>query len=124
MPTVHLSLPERTYRELKAKAAEMGIQVTDLIKLYIRHGLENGFSLGGATGKSGDVSEEVRILDKRLEGLEKRVKRDFTILQGRIREAMESYEYLYERIEQLEDLIQALMKEVRSLRMRPQEVRG
>ncbi|AOL17095.1 hypothetical protein BFU36_10700 [Sulfolobus sp. A20] len=43
MPTIHLSLPEWMYDELKQKADELGIQMTDLVKLYIKKGLEEGF---------------------------------------------------------------------------------
>ncbi|BAK54323.1 MULTISPECIES: hypothetical protein [Sulfolobaceae] len=40
MPTIHLSLPESLYEELKRKAEELGVQITDLVKFYIRQGLE------------------------------------------------------------------------------------
>jgi len=40
MPTIHLSLPEQLYSELKRKSEEMGIQMTDLVKVMIRNGLE------------------------------------------------------------------------------------
>lgn len=40
MPTIHLSLPESIYEELKRKAEDLGVQVTDLVKFYIRQGLQ------------------------------------------------------------------------------------
>ncbi|MEM0363056.1 MAG: hypothetical protein QXH75_04560 [Sulfolobaceae archaeon] len=40
MPTIHLSLPEWMYDELKQKADELGIQMTDLVKIFIKKGLE------------------------------------------------------------------------------------
>jgi len=40
IPTVHLSLPDGLYKELKSRAEELGIQVTDLIKIYITVGLQ------------------------------------------------------------------------------------
>lgn len=40
MPTIHLSLPESLYEELKRKAEDLGVQVTDLVKFYIRQGLQ------------------------------------------------------------------------------------
>ncbi|ACP34382.1 conserved hypothetical protein [Sulfolobus islandicus Y.G.57.14] len=43
MPTIHLSLPEWMYDELKQKADELGIQMTDLVKLFIKKGLEGDF---------------------------------------------------------------------------------
>ena len=36
MPTIHLSLPEGMYDELKQKADELGIQMTDLVKIFIK----------------------------------------------------------------------------------------
>ncbi len=58
MPTIHLSLPEQLYDELRSKAEEMGVQITDLVKFFIKQGLE---------GKL--VNEE----DKRIEQYEENV---------------------------------------------------
>lgn len=44
IPTVHLSVPEQLYKELRSKAEELGIQVTDLIKVYIMMGLKKEMS--------------------------------------------------------------------------------
>jgi metal-responsive CopG/Arc/MetJ family transcriptional regulator len=40
VPTIHLSLPESLYNELKEYAAEMGVNITDLVRMMIREGLE------------------------------------------------------------------------------------
>ncbi|EWG06927.1 MAG: hypothetical protein ASUL_07054 [Candidatus Aramenus sulfurataquae] len=40
MPTIHLSLPEQLYEELRSKAEEMGVQITDLVKFFIKQGIE------------------------------------------------------------------------------------
>ncbi len=39
MPTVHLSIPDRMYSELKKAAESIGIQVTDLIKMVLNENL-------------------------------------------------------------------------------------
>ena len=62
MPTVHLSLPEALYERLRETAEEMGIQVTDLIKLYIKQGLES----------SGN-SRQKDSTEKRIEAIEENV---------------------------------------------------
>ncbi len=40
MPTIHLSLPESLYEELRRKADDMGVQITDLVKFFIKQGIE------------------------------------------------------------------------------------
>lgn len=40
MPTIHLSVPEALYRNLKAMAAEYGVQITDVVKFLVKEGLE------------------------------------------------------------------------------------
>ncbi len=42
IPTVHISLPEKLYSRLKRIASDMGIQITDLIKMFIKAGLDGG----------------------------------------------------------------------------------
>jgi len=98
MPTVHLSLPDAVYRKLKERAGELGIQVTDLIKIYIKNGLE------GSLFRSRE-SESIEILAKRIEGVEKEFKTKTIMLEGRYREVMEILNYIIERVEQLEDIL-------------------
>jgi DNA-binding ferritin-like protein len=40
LPTIHLSLPESLYEELRRKADDMGVQITDLVKFFIKQGIE------------------------------------------------------------------------------------
>jgi cell fate (sporulation/competence/biofilm development) regulator YmcA (YheA/YmcA/DUF963 family) len=40
MPTIHLSVPDRVYRDLKEAAEVYGIQITDLIKVFIRNNID------------------------------------------------------------------------------------
>jgi hypothetical protein len=62
MPTVHLSLPEPLYEQLRSIAEDMGIQVTDLIKIYINQGLQGSIH-----------SFEKKDRDQRIEILEENV---------------------------------------------------
>lgn len=97
MPTVHLSLPDSVYRKLKERAGELGIQVTDLIKIYIKNGLE------GSIFRGRESSTE--ILAKRIENVEKELRTKTIMLEGRYREVMEILNYIIERVEQLEEIL-------------------
>lgn len=102
MPTVHLSLPNSVYTRLKEKAAEMGIQVTDLIKFYIKLGLDGELHEGRGKDK------ELEALYAKLEELERRLRAN-TIgvisVRGKLRELEELIAYLNERIDTLEEQI-------------------
>jgi len=99
MPTVHLALPEGVYNELKNRAAELGIQVTDLIKLYIKIGLDRSYGAGQAD------SEGIASLARRLEKLERDFRLKTTIAEGRVRELEETLKYVIERLETLEEAL-------------------
>ncbi|MCS7107621.1 MAG: hypothetical protein NZ902_05930 [Acidilobaceae archaeon] len=96
MPTVHLAIPDKTYEELRARASEMGIQVTDLIKLYIKMGLEKGpAEENGAT----------HALSRKVDKVERELKLKSTYLEGKIRELEETLSYIIERLEILEESV-------------------
>lgn len=99
MPTVHLALPESIYNELKSRAAELGIQVTDLIKLYIKMGLDKSYGLG-----SGD-SEVIASLSRKVDKLERELRVKITIIDGKVRELDETLRYIIERLEILEEVL-------------------
>ncbi|MCE4604506.1 MAG: hypothetical protein F7B20_06035 [Aeropyrum sp.] len=103
MPTVHLSLPEAVYSDLKKRASELGIQVTDLIKLYIRMGLEKGF----ISSQSEESTQALMALSKKLDKLEKDVRVKTTILEGKYRHLEEAMNYIIERLEMLEETVMA-----------------
>ena len=104
MPTVHLSLPEQTYRELKERAGELGIQITDLVKLYIKMGLEKGF-----TSRGGDEAfQAVATLSRKVDRLERDYRVKFTLLEGKYRQIEEALNYIIERVELLEEAIAGL----------------
>jgi len=111
LPTVHISIPSKMYDELKKKAAEIGIQVTDLIKLYIRQGLQNGL-MPIDTGYS-ENSKNPRASAGELRALKKEIhelRKEIMSLKGKYHEAIEFYEYLYERIDTLEEMVVPLMR--------------
>ncbi len=101
LPTVHLSLPDSVYRELKKKAGEIGIQVTDLIKLFIQEGLKHG--LGGWGGTPAERRFE--LIEKRLDELDRKVARQQLFYGGRIVELNEMIRDLYTRLEQIEEIL-------------------
>ncbi|AAY80305.1 hypothetical protein [Sulfolobus acidocaldarius] len=84
MPTIHLSLPEWIYEELKRKADDMGVQITDLVKFFIKMGIEGSFE-----GKQGEEEEKKDDKYAKLE---------------------ENIIYLEARMAQLETLVGELIK--------------
>ncbi len=102
LPTVHLSLPEATYAKLKERAAEMGVQVTDLIKFFIKHGLEKGFTQGNTNS---ELADAVVKLSKRMDKLERDTRIKVTMIEGRYREIESTLAYIIERLETLEEIM-------------------
>ncbi|MCE4617559.1 MAG: hypothetical protein F7C32_03130 [Desulfurococcales archaeon] len=100
MPTVHLSVPDRIYSQLKQKAAEMGIQVTDLIKLYINEGLKHGFGFGIEKASIDEALSEFR---KEIEDM----KKELITLKGRYHELYEIYRNMFHRTELLREIIES-----------------
>jgi hypothetical protein len=110
LPTVHLSLPDKVYRELKQKAAELGIQVTDLIKIFIREGLNNGIGSGIAANVS-SPSKSLSLLENRMNRLEMKLEREILYMQGKLREYDEMFKYINERFDQLEEMLEKVVKQ-------------
>lgn len=108
MPTVHLSLPDSVYRRLKEKAAELGIQVTDLIKIYINLGLQNSLAKHG-----NDVDTEYIL--NRIDKLEKKLRIAVMRIEGKQRELEELFGYLESRIDDVEDTVQTILSEKKAL---------
>ncbi|MEM2376273.1 MAG: hypothetical protein QXZ10_01510 [Sulfolobales archaeon] len=93
IPTVHLSVPDQLYRELRSKAEELGIQVTDLIKVYVMIGLKK--DLGGGIGEGqNNLREEFnsRII----------------YIEGRLSQISKLIENLINKISDLESRIEEL----------------
>jgi len=72
MPTIHLSIPESLYIELKRRAKEVGIQITDLVKMYIRDGLQQSIAKEEYIVED-SRQEELEYLKAKIEQLEKLV---------------------------------------------------
>ncbi|NON62864.1 hypothetical protein [Acidianus sp. RZ1] len=68
MPTIHLSIPEWMYDELKRKAEDMGIQVTDLVKFYIKEGIEG--ETKSQQKDSTQVEESITFLEAKVAQLD------------------------------------------------------
>ncbi|MEB3859631.1 MAG: hypothetical protein LRS43_00305 [Desulfurococcales archaeon] len=100
MPTVHLSLPDNVYQELRRRSGELGIQITDLIKLYIKLGIDRGFSQQSHVDK-----ESLEVLARKVDRLEKDVRVKTAIVEGKYRQLEETLNYILERIELLEDMV-------------------
>ena len=99
MPTVHLSLPEAVYKELKEVAESMGIQITDLIKVLIRDGLKriregNDFIAASSRNKY-NVPED---LEDRL-----------AYIEGKIHILSELLDSTLHRLERLESLVSSVL---------------
>ncbi len=93
IPTVHLSLPERLHAELKEVAASMGIQITDLIKMFIKEGLH------------GDLRPVETPLNSRMKGYEEEItylKGKIFVLESILQEVLSKSEELEKRIRELE----------------------
>lgn len=101
MPTVHLSLSDAMYKQLKEKSDEIGIQITDLIKLYIKMGLQGGL----AARQEGASEVMIANLSNRLDKVERDLKLKVTMMEGRYRQLEEALDYILQRLDSLEDLI-------------------
>lgn len=82
MPTVHLSLPENTYRELKKYANHLGVQVTDLIKMFISKGIEEYREKFRVQDRTDELIATINTVVKTLEKIDKKLR----YLELRIRE--------------------------------------
>lgn len=96
IPTVHISLPESTYEELRRVAISMGIQITDLIKMYIKLGLQDSL-ISGAKSSGSDLKEVVNRLIY-IEG-------KLMLLDETLRETIRRLQEVEERVKELESPI-------------------
>lgn len=72
IPTVHLSLPDKLYEELRQLANSMGIQVTDLIKIFIKQGLYGNIQVENPTlQKLNDYDGELTYVKGKIYMIEK-----------------------------------------------------
>ena len=101
MPTIHLSVPERMYRELKREAEKLGIQVTDLVKMFIKQGLDQIRRNELREEEQYNTTKLDQIL-KLIEQLRNDMEARFAYLEGRIYQLNEVVKHVTRRIEELE----------------------
>jgi len=110
MPTVHLSLPDKLYDELKEAAEIYGIQVTDLIKILIKNGVKmaksGSISSGAAeTEKFDELNERLSKIEKAIEDMKKHYERQGRIYASMIKALEERTVNLELSLEELEEKI-------------------
>jgi len=93
IPTVHLSLPERVYGELKDLASGMGIQITDLIKMFIKQGLH-----GDLRASEGLVNERIKNYDEEITYLKGKV----YVLESLLNDLLTKSDEIERRLNELE----------------------
>lgn len=81
MPTIHLSLPEGIYRELKRYSEILGVQITDLVKFMINKGLDELREKYGYN-KNEEITNKINIIIHSIENIERKL----TLLELRIKE--------------------------------------
>ena len=101
MPTIHLSVPERMYRELKREAEKLGIQVTDLVKMFIKQSLDQIRRNELREEEQYNATKLDQIL-KLIEQLRNDMEARFAYLEGRIYQLNEVVKHVTRRIEELE----------------------
>ncbi len=108
MPTVHLSLPEQVYRELKEYASEMGVQTTDLIKMFIREGLEKLRREREERMRRSMQRNTELLLEilRRIEELEKRFGERLDAIEGDIHMLKATVRNMKKRLSRLEDVVE------------------
>lgn len=111
MPTVHLSLPEKMHRDLKYYAQLMGVQVTDLIKFFIKQGLEELYEKHGVPGTR-DLEERINNVLSELMELKQRLLYMELYIKQQDAKINEVYQVLSEKIEELDLSIREIKEPV------------
>jgi len=107
VPTVHLSLPEAVYSELKEYANEMGVQITDLIRMMISDGLKKLREERAARMRK-QQEETTKVLMEvlqRLEELQNRLEEYQAFVEGELYRLNKNMESLKKRVSKLEDMV-------------------
>ncbi len=110
MPTVHLSLPEPVYRELKERAERLGVQVTDLIKFLIKQGLEQlqEEERKKALSLVSSFEEELTKIKETLMDMQEFMEKKLTYIEGRIYQFQELLKHMSRKVKELEDEVEEL----------------
>lgn len=101
MPTIHLSVPEGMYRELKREAGKLGIQVTDLVKMFIKQGLDQLRKNELREEEQYNSSKLDQIL-RQLEQLRNDMEARLAYLEGRIYQLNEVVKHVTRKVEEIE----------------------
>ncbi len=111
MPTIHVYLPDSIYEELKKKAAERGMKVTELAKLLIYEGLRR---MSGGDAEAEQQVEAVRSSRREAAGqVNEAVLEKLMQLQAQMEKMKEMFE---ERMIELEEQIYTLQDELRKVK--------
>ncbi|MET1128556.1 MAG: hypothetical protein ABWW70_04495 [Thermoproteota archaeon] len=112
MPTVHLSLPESIYNELKQYAQETGTSITDLIKFMIVEGLEKirkERMERARRMKEEQLTEKLIQILSELEDLKRRLDEQQAFVEGELYRINHSVQSLRRRVSKLEDMVEERM---------------
>ena len=107
IPTVHISLPEKLYSELKKIASDMGIQLTDLIKMFIKVGLT-----GNLVNGQGNNGRAITSVISRLESDVAYLKGRLYVMDNMLRDIQLRLEEIEKRLEEIEspDILLSMRK--------------
>lgn len=123
MPTVHLSLPEALHRELKQYASEMGMSITDLIRMMIREGLqrlrEERMAAQRQARREPETTEALLQVLQKLEELERRMEEYQAFVEGELYRINTSLHSLKKRVSKLEDTVEEQLIPVEAELVRP-----
>ncbi|NAZ12223.1 MAG: hypothetical protein GU361_05820 [Desulfurococcales archaeon] len=102
MPTIHISVPDKLYQELKEVSENYDIQITDLIKILIKNYLPL-VKQGYLSSPDPKANESYQQLQSKLETLEKRVNELDTLTRSFIRASSLMLQKLEEKIDKIEE---------------------
>ena len=110
MPTVHLSLPDDIYQELKKAANEIGVSMTNLIKFFISEGLERirKERLEKKRRTQQEATELLLQLMMQLEELKNTVEERLASIEGDLYRLQATVQSLKKRVSKLEDLVEEM----------------
>lgn len=104
MPTVHISIPDKLYQELKEVADIYDIQITDLIKILIKSYLPLA-KQGHLSIPDSSIHETYQQLYSKVENFEKKISELETLTRSFIRASSLMLQKLEEKTERLEEEI-------------------
>ena len=112
MPTVHLSLPEALYQELKEIAAETGMSMTNVIRMLIKEGLERRRMEAPPRRSRREESSDEKAAEmlvqvmQQLEQLQRQLEEYQAYVEGELYRINQSLKGLKKRVSKLEDAVE------------------